>query len=260
MRNQLQIMFAVLFLFSHGPAQAQVSKEGAARPKVSRPATKKARKARPARRRNKGNRKDRAGARKRPKPTAGAPKDAPAAEPKAAPQKAPPRVTPSRTVKVISGPVVKGRPRIKAPAGTADFLGRLHLVLVHLPIGWLLLLLLVDLGTFGLKLREWIRAGALVLFGTFISLVPTVITGFIRMTYLSTPANQDLLMLHRNLSLGLVAVILLAFLERIRSRNKLQGPTMYFYLALLVTAVVLLALSSYLGAQISFGRNILFGS
>ena len=239
----------MLFLLpTTGTVLAQTKKGPTAKPKVTRkaPAARPAprRKARAAPRRRPTGRKKRPEA-KKVSPDAGVPEVVVA--------KPAPRPRPAPRVEVV----VK-KDKVKKPAGLLDFIGRLHLILVHLPIGWLLLLLLVDIGTFGLKLKEGNRAGALLLFGTFISLVPAVITGFIRVTYVSTSENLELLQLHRNLSLGLVAVILLAFLERIRSRNKLEGSPKLFYLALVVAAVVLLGLAGYLGAQISFGPHIFF--
>ena len=243
MRKQILLLVAALFLFPAGAALAQPAgkKKVTGKAPAAKPAPR--RKARPAPRRR--TRKGRPEAKKVTPPDAGVPEVV--AKPAPPPSRPAPR--PEVVVKKI---------QVKKPAGLLDFIGRLHLVLVHLPIGWLLLLLLVDIGTFGLKLKEFNRAGALILFGTFLSLVPVVVTGFIRVTYVSTAANVELLQLHRNLSLGLIAVILLAFLERIRSRNKLEGSPKLFYLALVVAAVVLLGLAGYLGAQISFGPHIFF--
>ena len=249
MRNRIYFLVAMLLLFPTGTVLAQAKQGPAARPKVTRKAPaarpKVTRKTRPAPRRRPRGRKRRPEA-KKVTPDAGLP----AVVAKPAPR---PRPRPAPRVEVV----IK-KSQVKKPAGLLDFIGRLHIILVHLPIGWLLLLLLVDIGTFGLKLTEGVRAGALLLFGTFISLVPVVITGFIRVTYVSTPDNLELLQLHRNLSLGLVAVILLAFLERIRSRNKLEGSPKVFYLALVVAAVALLSIGGYMGAQISFGPHIFF--
>ncbi len=265
MRKRIQILVAMLFLLPPGAVLAQTKKGPTAKPKVARkaPAKPKAAKKAPAKPkatkkapiRPAPRRKARPATRRRPKgrkpvpkmvtpPDAGVPK---VVAPAPAPKPALPQVK-----------VVIKKAEIKKPAGFVDFLGRLHLILVHLPIGWLLLLLLVDIGTFGLKLKEFTRAGALILFGTFLSLVPAVITGFARVTFVATAQNAELLGLHRNLSLGVVAVILLAFLERIRSRNKLAGPPKMFYLALVVAAVALMTLCGYMGAQLSFGRHILF--
>lgn len=244
LRNTILLLVATLFLLPSAAVQAQAKKGPTAKkPGITRKAPAARRRPRP-RRRPRG---------KKP-PAPEVKKEAPAkeeVEPKKEAKPAPRRAPPAPEV------LIK-KVQVNKPAGLLDFIGRLHLLFVHLPIGWLLLLLLVDIGTFGLKLREFNRAGALILFGSFLSLVPAVITGFIRVTYVSTAANVELLQLHRNLSLGLIAVILLAFLERTRSRNKLEGGPKYFYLALLVAAIGLLAVGGYLGAQISFGPHILF--
>ncbi len=245
LRNTILLLVATLLLFPASAALAQAKKGPAAKkPGVSRKAPTARRKARP-RRRTRGKKPPAAVKKEEPAKKAEEPKEE--AKPAPKPRKAPP--PPEVKIKKV---------QVNKPAGTLDMLGRLHLLFVHLPIGWLLLLLFVDIGTFGLKLREFNRAGALILFGSFLSLVPAVVTGFIRVTYIATAANVELLQLHRNLSLGLVAVILLAFLERTRSRNRLEGGPKIFYLALLAVAIGLLAVGGYLGAQISFGPHILF--
>jgi uncharacterized membrane protein len=245
LRNTILLLVATLFLLPSVAAQAQAKKGPTAKkPGITRKAPAAKRRPRPRRR-----------PRSKKPPAPEVKKEAPAkeaVEPKKEKAKpAPRRAPPAPEVKIK-------KVQVNKPAGLLDFLGRLHLVMVHLPIGWLLLLLLVDIGTFGFKLREFNRAGALILFGSFLSLVPAVATGFIRVTYISTAANVELLQLHRNLSLGLVAVILLAFLERTRSRNRLEGGPKIFYLALVMVAIALMAMGGYLGAQISFGPHILF--
>ena len=147
--------------------------------------------------------------------------------------------------------------KVSRPKNNIDLISRFHPVLVHLTIGWLFLLLLVDLGTFLGKVQEWRRAGPLLLLATIVSAIPSVITGFLRDDYVTGFFKQQLVGLHQNVMLAMVGACVLAFIVRIRSRNNLVGGVAAVYLLLVVTAVFLCMVGGHLGAKMVFGPNYL---
>jgi len=150
-----------------------------------------------------------------------------------------------------------GPPTVKKPADGKDLISRFHPVLVHLPLAWLVLLLIVDLGTFLLRITDWRRAGPLILFATILSAIPAAITGFLRADYVSGFFKQQLVGLHQNLMLSVVGICVLALLLRVRVRNNLEGGVRTIYLVMVAAAVVLAFIGGHLGAKMVFGPNYL---
>ena len=70
------------------------------------------------------------------------------------------------------------------PAGFWDFVGRLHHGVVHLPIGWLLLMVLLDIAAFGFNRRAAEDVGLWTLGLTVLSFVPGIVTGMLRAAHL----------------------------------------------------------------------------
>ena len=143
--------------------------------------------------------------------------------------------------------------------GVLGLIGRLHPSLVHFPIAWLLLVLLVDAGTFFFSRRTWEKAGLLLLSAAAVSFVPAIATGLIRH---STHGETDqeslaLILLDRNLMLAAAAACVLAFGIRIWRRKQLAGGIKALYLALIVTACALIALGGHLGGKVVFGPDYL---
>jgi len=145
--------------------------------------------------------------------------------------------------------------KVAQPKDTADLIGRFHPVMIHLTIGWLFLLLLVDLGTFLGKIQEWRRAGPFILLATILSAIPSIVTGFIRHDYVTGFFKQQLVGLHQNVMLAMVGACVLAFIVRVRSRNQPTGGITAVYLLLIVTAAFLCMVGGHLGAKMVFGPN-----
>jgi uncharacterized membrane protein len=134
-------------------------------------------------------------------------------------------------------------------------LGRLHPLLVHFPIAWLVLLVLVDLATFVLR-RPWQTFGYLLGIGVALSVIPVVATGLLRMASMGATGELfDLLIEHRNLALAASTVVLVAVGLRAVRRNQLAGWARHVYLALILVATALISSAAHHGGMAVYGKD-----
>lgn len=139
--------------------------------------------------------------------------------------------------------------------GWSQLLGRLHPLLVHLPIGWLLLLLLVELGALRPAAGAgWQRLGRGLLLATLLVVLPAVVSGLVRASALPP---DPLMTLHRNVMLALVALLALALPLRLGGGERPPHWRRLGYLALLFGAVALLLWGGHLGGILVRGPNYL---
>jgi uncharacterized membrane protein len=143
----------------------------------------------------------------------------------------------------------------QARGATLDVVGKLHPLLVHFPIAWLLLLGLVDGLTFGLRRERWARAGLWLLALAVLSAVPTVVTGLLRASHVQDPKLVEELVEHRNLGLLTLGAATLALVLRLIRRNELGGPWRLAYLALIAAAVGLVIATGHHGGMLVYGEN-----
>jgi uncharacterized membrane protein len=144
------------------------------------------------------------------------------------------------------------------PSGILDFFGRLHHGVVHLPIAWLFLVVLMDLATFFMGRKEFETPGFYVLGATLLSFLPAVVTGLVRQEFLG--AGPDLWVIvgqHRVLVFVTFALTSIAFLFRWMFRDRLDGTVRGAYLALIVAAGVLVMVAGHWGGKIVYGPDYL---
>lgn len=134
-------------------------------------------------------------------------------------------------------------------------IGRLHPLTVHLPVGWLLLLALVDLVTFIRGKVSWARAGQLLLLATTLSTLPAVATGLLRAE--AVTGNAELVLQHRNLALILTGLCVAALALRLWRRNHLVGVFKLLYLLIVLGSVGVLLVTGHLGGTLVFGEAYL---
>lgn len=156
--------------------------------------------------------------------------------------------------------VVEPASAAAAPAGFgwAEALGRLHPLAVHLPIGWLLALLLFDLGglVFGRPGLE--RAGLWLVVLSAAAALPAVLSGLLRAAELGARgAGGPLLVDHRNWMLATAALVVIAAGLRLGRRNRLPGPWRWAYLGLIAVACGALIWGGHLGGQLVYGQDFL---
>ncbi len=146
----------------------------------------------------------------------------------------------------------------KKAIGFWEILGRLHPAVVHIPIGWLMMVVIIDLVALLLGRDEWASWGLYALIGTVLSFAPAIFTGFLNASSIAPDSPSFSLMeTHRNLNLLVSILCVAALMLRIKKRNALEGGSKWTYLGLILLSAVLLALSGHLGGKMVFGENYL---
>jgi uncharacterized membrane protein len=142
--------------------------------------------------------------------------------------------------------------------GFWEILGRLHPAVVHFPIGWLMMVVIIDMVAFILGKDEWASWGLYVLIGTVLSFAPAIFTGFLNASSLSPDSpSLSLMETHRNLNLLVAVLCAAALVLRIKKGNALEGGSKWSYLGLILISAALLALSGHIGGKMVFGENYL---
>ena len=152
----------------------------------------------------------------------------------------------------------EGAPKSDAPLGPVDYVGHLHSAMVHLPIAWVMLLLLVDVAAWGFGRMELASAGFYLNGLALVSFIPAAITGLVRVTQLAQDAESLApALLHRNIMYGCAALCAALLGIRVKAHNKLDGPIKWVYLALLAITVGLVSFGGHLGGKLVFGDDFL---
>lgn len=139
-----------------------------------------------------------------------------------------------------------------------DILGRLHPPLVHLPIGWLTLALIIECMVFIVGYTYLQPAGLLILWGTALSYVPGIISGLLRFqSYDNDPEVIAEVIEHRNVMFISFGFVVTALIYRIVRKRHMQGNERYAYLALLALADVIMGLGGHMGGELVFGDDYL---
>lgn len=140
--------------------------------------------------------------------------------------------------------------------GALELIGRFHSAVVHFPIAWLVMLLLVDLGTFVFGRVGWLNWGFYIIIGTIFSFVPVFITGFLTAVHIPQDTGIfSLMVVHRNLNVVVAVICVTAFLLRLSRRNKIEGTVKWVYLGLILCSTVLIGISGHIGGKMVRGEN-----
>ncbi|MDD5011642.1 MAG: hypothetical protein PHQ00_05925 [Phycisphaerae bacterium] len=149
---------------------------------------------------------------------------------------------------------------VKTPAEPTfiETIGRFHPAIVHFPIAWITLLVLLDFMGFAkgsLECRKW---GIYILGLTVISAIPAVFTGFLRGGVVEqVPEIHGLVEAHEAVMLSFTVVTAIAFAVRLSRKNELTGAYKLIYLALLGIAGLLVMIGGHLGGKLVFGPDYL---
>jgi uncharacterized membrane protein/mono/diheme cytochrome c family protein len=132
---------------------------------------------------------------------------------------------------------------------TALFIGRFHPLLVHLPIGFLTLLALLEIARFLPPFKNAVQSRGLILLATVLATVATITAGLL----LSSAGGYDpsLLFWHKWMGITLGCAILVCAFGHFRGQPRL-------YAGAFAAALLFLAPASHLGGSITHGPNYLF--
>lgn len=144
------------------------------------------------------------------------------------------------------------------PSGLGDFLGRLHHGVVHLPIGWLVFILLLDIAAFGFRRSAAEDVGLWALGLTVLSFVPGIVTGMLRANHVADTGEIAVLVgQHQAMIFITFGLAVLAFGVRWMNRDRLTGPLRGAYLTLIGLAAGLMLVAGHWGGRIVFGPDFL---
>jgi uncharacterized membrane protein len=148
--------------------------------------------------------------------------------------------------------------RASREIGAVQVYGRMHPALVHLPIGFLFLAVLLELAALTRRGREFVGCAGFALAATLIACLPALVSGFVRTSEMwPAGAPPDTATWHRNLMLGMAALAALALVLRVAFRGRLAGARRAAYLAVLAAAVVVAGVGGHLGGKLVFGESFL---
>jgi len=137
-------------------------------------------------------------------------------------------------------------------------IGRNHPALVHIPIGMLIALLLVELVPIIRPGLDMGKAGLLLSPFTALSFIPAAVSGLIRAQEVFADREPSPLLLeHRNLMIAAFSAILAASVICFVKRAGLKGTLRLVYLALIVVSLILVGLGGHHGGQLVYGEDYL---
>ncbi len=155
---------------------------------------------------------------------------------------------------------VKPAPAAVPHVGAAQRVaGRLHASVVHLPIGWLLLLLLLEGLSILLRKPAWQGPCLVVLIAAVASFIPAAVSGFLRLDELGQGSTELALLglRHRNLMLIAAALCGGALLLRLVSGPRTRGWQRGVYLMLIGAGAAVVTIAGHLGGRMVHGSDFL---
>lgn len=145
-----------------------------------------------------------------------------------------------------------------ASPGLSELAGRMHPAVVHFPIGWITLVLMLDLIAILFGRRELEPAGLWALALGVLAFIPAVATGLLRAGSMTVSAGIYYPVdLHRNLAFAVLFICLCALAVRWRARKAFTGAVRWAYLALMLVAASLIGFVGHLGGKMVYGENFL---
>jgi uncharacterized membrane protein len=145
-----------------------------------------------------------------------------------------------------------------SPLSFLQIVGRNHAAAVHLPIGLLVALFLIEAFHVASPKKQLHQCGFILCIAAAVSFLPALVTGMLRSGELF--AGQDaphIFLEHRNLMVFSFAVLLLSLVLRIVKKNALVGKIRIVYLLLLAISLVSAVSGAHHGGMLVYGENFL---
>ncbi len=141
--------------------------------------------------------------------------------------------------------------------GLREQIGRFHVMLIHFPIAWVVLLALVELAVLVTGRAEWSsRAICYLLILTMLSYLPALATGLIHSGFRS--GDRDYLALmswHRNLAIASGVLVATALGLRLYCCNRKVTGWSWGQFALIALAAALALAAAHFGGRMVYGRD-----
>lgn len=135
---------------------------------------------------------------------------------------------------------------------------KLHLLVLHFPIGLILAAVLADALWLWLRRPLFKEAGYWCIVLGALAAIPTVITGFMLMNGMGfTGEAAEIGETHESLGVITMCLALAAAGIRLAARNRLARLWGYAYAALIAGSAVLVAMAGHWGGMLAFGENYL---
>ena len=133
------------------------------------------------------------------------------------------------------------------------FFGRFHPLIVHLPIGFILLAIIFEgIGLFKKSIIVWKRPVLFALFFGIIASIFTIITGLL----LASDSSYDATAIDRHKWLGISVLILSTIIFTVKLKSKEYSPEKAGkFMALLVVSI---SLTGHYGGNLTHGESYLF--
>lgn len=145
-----------------------------------------------------------------------------------------------------------------AGLGMTQIIGRNHPAAVHIPIGMLMALCLIELLTLIRPGLEMGKSGMVLAVATALSFLPAAVSGFLRASEVFAGGEPTPLLLeHRNLMIAAFTLFLISLGLRVAKKDQLNGAIRYVYLALLLVSLVLVGVGGHHGGQLVYGESYL---
>ncbi len=145
------------------------------------------------------------------------------------------------------------------PAGLFQTLGRFHPVVLHFPIAWLLLLVLVEIVALTGRAGDISRWTLPLLVLTLLSFIPAIVSGLGLASTHGSAADEfiERMLLHRNLNISAGVVLLSALAVRMLTSQAAGSKARLVYFLLVLAAAGLMGFGSHLGGVMVWGEGFL---
>jgi uncharacterized membrane protein len=143
--------------------------------------------------------------------------------------------------------------------GLLYIVGRLHAAMVHFPIAWVFLLLLMQIAMLSQRFADLSKAAMTIHILAVASYIPAIFSGFMRVKYIpDSPEFSSMLTAHHIPVFSASALCMLTLIVALIKRDLWTSyKYRYVRLALVTITFLLFSLGGHNGGKLVFGANFL---